>query len=275
MFPLIMAVSYAATVQVSRVDQVPDRDAHDPAWQAAPSTEVPVMAQVVTYPQNHKASITSVGVRALADSRWLAVRLEWVDATKDEQVEVDNFTDAVAVQIPLGDPKSANPMMGAKGNPMYIVNWKAVWQRDVEHGHSDVQDYHPGFYTDAYPFATGEYPYPVQESFETSDARRYLVATSAGNPMSVLQRRWPAEELMAEGFGTLASHKTQDARAWGSWQGGRWVVIVLIPRVNDDPQNPALGGGVKTVMGFAVWDGDQQNVGGRKHWSLLNELVLP
>ena len=216
-----------------------------------------------------------MNVKAIADDHWLAVRIQWVDATMDDEVEVDNFTDGVALEIPLGDPKTANPMMGMKDNPMYIVNWKAVWQSDVEHGHADVQDYHPGFYTDAYPFATGEYPYPVQQSFETSDARRYLVATSAGNPMSVLQRRWPVEELLAEGFGTLASHKMQDAQGWGAYADGKWTVVLLVPRSGHDPSNPNLAPGLTTALGFAVWDGDKRNVGGRKHWSMLNELVLP
>lgn len=275
MFCLGISLSFAATVTVVRVDQVPDRDPNAPVWQSAAAIEVPLMAQVITYPKNDHATVASVSVRAIADAEWLAVRLEWADPSKDEQVEVDNFTDGVAIEIPLGDSKGANPMMGGKGAPMYIVNWKAVWQHDVEKGHSDVQDYHPGFYTDAYPFATGEYPFPVQESFETSDARRYLVATSAGNPMSVLQRRWPVEELMAEGYGTLASHKTQDARGWGTWKEGTWVVIVLVPRSNDDPQNPSLPDGAKSALGFALWDGDAQNVGGRKHWSMLTDLVLP
>jgi DMSO reductase family type II enzyme heme b subunit len=144
----------------------------------------------------------------------------------------------------------------------------------VEEGHADVQDYHPNFYTDAYPFATGEYPYPVDEAFETSDARRYLVATSAGNPISKLHRRYPVEELLAEGFGTLASHRLQDARGWGQHKDGRWMVVLVTPRTHDDPSNPALGPG-KTAIGFAVWDGAAQNVGGRKHWSMLTELVLP
>ena len=259
----------------AEVAEVSGKDLGGAAWQSVPETQVPMLAQNITYPQNQNPSITAVNVKAIADDHWLAVRIQWVDATMDDEVEVDNFTDGVALEIPLGDPKTANPMMGMKDNPMYIVNWKAVWQSDVEHGHADVQDYHPGFYTDAYPFATGEYPYPVQQSFETSDARRYLVATSAGNPMSVLQRRWPVEELLAEGFGTLASHKMQDAQGWGAYADGKWTVVLLVPRSGHDPSNPNLAPGLTTALGFAVWDGDKRNVGGRKHWSMLNELVLP
>lgn len=275
MFCLLTNLALAGAITATKVQAVPSDLSNPEAWGVAVPAEVALMAQQVTYPMNTKPTVAKVSVRALADEQWLAVRVEWVDATMDDEVEVDDFTDGVAIQLPLGDAKTANPMMGSPGAPMYIVNWKAVWQRDVIHGHADVQDYHPNFYTDAYPFATGEYPYPVEESFETSDARRYLVATSAGNPMSKLHKRWPVEELLAEGFGTLASHRLQDARGWGEYQDGRWVVVLLAPRRGDDPSNPALPSGLKTAIGFAVWDGAAANVGGRKHWSMLSELVLP
>ena len=265
----------AGSIVAVKVASVPVKDPASAEWNRAVAATVPLLAQQVTYPKNPAPTVPQLTVWALADDAWLALRLSWPDGTMNNQVEVDQFTDGVALELPLGDPAKANPMMGQQGAPMYICNWKAAWQSDVEHGHADVQDYHPGFYTDAYPFATGEHPYPVQESFETSDARRYLVATSAGNPMSVLQRRWPVEELLAEGFGTLASHRLQDAEGWGTYWDGKWTVIIAVPRSTNDPSNPGLAPGAKTQVGFAVWDGGAGNVGGRKHWSMLNELVLP
>jgi hypothetical protein len=271
----LTTAALAANIQATKVAKVPVKEPDAADWDKAQAVDVPLMAQQVTYPKNGTATVTAVRVRALADDDWVALRVEWADASMNDMVETDQFTDGVALELPLGDPAKANPMMGQQGAPMYICNWKASWQSDVEHGHADVQDYHPGFYTDAYPFATGEAPYPVQESFETSDARRYLVATSAGNPMSVLQRRWPVEELLAEGFGTLASHRLQDAQGWGQHEDGKWVVVMAVPRATNDPSNPGLLPGAKTQVGFAVWEGGAGNVGGRKHWSMLNELVLP
>jgi hypothetical protein len=275
MLSLLASVAHAATIQAVAVPSVPLGDPGSPDWSRASAVDVPVMAQQVTYPKNPRASVASVSVRALADAQWLALRIEWADPTKDDKVEVDDFTDGVAIELPLGDPATANPMMGQAGAPVFLCNWKAVWQYDVEHGHADVQDYHPGFYADAYPFSEGEWPYPVEEAFETSDARRYLVATNARNPMSQLHRRWPVEELLAEGFGTLASQPLQDARGWGRWADGRWSVVIAVPRVSHDPSNPALGGARKTAVAFAVWEGGARNVGGRKHWGMFNELVLP
>lgn len=271
---LLTSAALAASLVATKVAEVPLKDPYAPLWDKAPALDVPLMAQQVTYPRNAAASVSTVKVRALADGDQVVLRLEWADPSMNNMVETDQFTDGVAVQIPLGDPATANPMMGQKGAPTYIVNWKASWQSDVEHGHADVQDYHPGFYTDAYPFATGEAPYPVQESFETSDARRYFVATSAGNPMSVLQREWPVEELLAEGFGTLASHRLQDAEGWGAYKDGRWTVVIAVPRATNDPSNPGLVAGTKTKVGFAVWDGGKDNVGGRKHWSMFTDLEV-
>jgi hypothetical protein len=262
-------------IQAVGVDRAPVDDPAAPLWDKAQPLEVAVMPQSIAYPMNPQASVASLQVRALVDPHWVALRLEWEDGTQDQKVEVDEFTDGVAVELPLGDAEKTSPMMGAEGAPVYIAHWKAVWQHDVENGHADVQDYHPGYWADPYPFVSGRYPYDVSESFQGSDARRYFVGTSAGNPVSKLDRRWPVEELHAEGFGSLADHNEQDARAWGRWKDGRWTVVIALPRQVADPANPPLLSGSTKKIAFAVWDGNKRNVGGRKHWYPFVDLVLP
>lgn len=257
------------------VDQVPIEDPRAAAWERAPESAVTLLPQSIVYPMLGKASIGGLRVRALLDPRWLGLRLEWADPTGDDKLEVDKFTDAVAVEIPLGDPAQTNPMMGGKDNPVYICHWKAAWQRDVDRGRADVQDYHPGYTADPYPFVSGRFPYEVQESFQSDNARRYFAGTSAGNPVSKLYRRWPVEELHAEGFGSVADHSLQDAQGKGVYRDGKWQVVLALPRQVSDGANPAIPSGGSVLAAFAVWDGGSRNVGGRKHWAPFNKVVLP
>lgn len=262
-------------IRALSVEQVPVEDPLAQAWERAPETAVTLLPQSVTYPMLGKASVGGLKVRALADGKWLGLRLEWADQTLDEKMEVDKFTDGVAVELPLGDPAKTNPMMGSKENPVYLCHWKAAWQRDVDRGRADVQDYHPGYFADPYPFVAGRYPYDVQESFQSDNARRYFAGTAAGNPVSKIYRRWPVEELHAEGFGSLADHSLQDAQGKGVHKGGMWHVVLALPRQVADGANPALPAGGSVMAAFAVWDGGNQNVGGRKHWAPFTKVVLP
>lgn len=275
MLLVCLSSALAADLVAAAVSEVPLRDPGAAEWSKAAEVSVPVMPQNVAYPKNMAPSVSTLRVRALVDARWVGIRIQWEDATRDEKVLVDQHTDAVAVQIPLGDPARANPMMGAPDGPVYIAQWKAQWQSDVENGHADVQDYYPNYWADTYPFVRDGYPYPIETAFSGTDAQRYFVATSAGNPVAQLDRLWPVEELTAEGFGTLASQAHQDARAWGGWAEGRWTVVLAVPRAAVDPSNPPLQAGQKTPIGFAVWNGSAGDGGGRKHWSIFQTLVLP
>jgi len=265
----------SSELKATKVASLPIEDPLSPTWDTASEATVVLLPQSITYPILGKGSVSELKARALSDDKFVALRLSWADKTHDETLEVDKFTDAVAIELPLGDPQKTNPMMGSTENPVYILHWKAVWQRDVDKGRADVQDLHPGYYSDPYPFVAGRFPYEVQESFQTDNARRYFPGLAAGNPVSKLHRRWPVEELHAEGFGSLADHSWQDARGKGVWKDGRWSVVLAIPREVPDRANPHLLSGQNTLVAFAVWDGGSQNVGGRKHWAPFLKLVLP
>ncbi|GIW73110.1 MAG: hypothetical protein KatS3mg102_2652 [Planctomycetota bacterium] len=256
------------------VERAPLTDPADPLWERAPRLVVALLPQQIAYPRLAEPSVNQLEARALADPQWLSIRLSWADPSRDDVLATDRYTDAVAVELPLGDPARTSPFMGSAEHPVYILQWKAVWQRDLEHGRADVQDLHPGYWADPYPFVTGGHPYPVLEAYQTADARRYLPGVTAGNPASRLYRRWPVEELHAEGFGSLAAHRFQDARGGGGWAEGRWRVVLALPRHVPDRANPTLGPG-ESAIAFALWDGARANVGGRKHYFPFVKLVLP
>ena len=117
-----------------KVGSLPIEDPLSPVWDTAPEATVVLLPQSITYPILGRRTIGELKARALSDDKFLGLRLSWADKTHDETLEVDKFTDAVAVELPLGDPQKTNPMMGSSENPVYILHWKAVWQRDVDKG---------------------------------------------------------------------------------------------------------------------------------------------
>lgn len=272
--PVPPAELLTTEVRALRVPSAPLDDPTASAWAGAPETTLSMQPQTIAYPMLPALVVPELRVRALTDDHWLAVRLEWADATASDALDVDQFTDAVAVELPLGNPQATSPMMGDEKNPVYIAHWKAVWQHDVDRGHWDVQDGQPGYWADTYPFASGGHPYPVEDAFQAANARRYLVGVSADNPVSSLHRRWPVEELHAHGFGSLANQQFQDARGRGVWRDGRWSVVLAIPREAQDPANPTLAAG-EQQLAFAVWEGGAHNVAGRKQWFPFMRLVIP
>ncbi len=257
------------------VDAVPLDDPGSTLWVKSPEVIVELMPQGVAFPMLTEVTVPKLSVRVLRDETHIAFKLEWPDVTKSDMLEVDEFSDGVAIELPLADPGATNPMMGTKENPVYIAHWKAVWQRDVDVKRADVQDYHPGFWSDPYPFVRGAYPYPIEEAFETANARRYLPGIAAGNPVSALVRRQPVEELQAEGFSTLADHHQQDAKAKGKHADGKWRVVIALPLQVSDAANPKFPSGGEQKVAFAVWDGGSQNVAGRKQWYPWVTLKLP
>lgn len=261
-------------INVVMVDAVPLDPDHQ-SWGRMMDVTIDVLPQQVAFPTLKDATVKKLNVRALADKQWLGLRLEWDDVSAEDMLETDKFTDGVAVEFPLGDVTRTNPMMGDPQNPVYLVHWKAAWQRDVDKGRADVQDLHPGYWADPYPFVAGGHPYPIAESFESANSRRYLPGVAAGNPMSKISRQWPVEELHAEGFGSLADHRFQDARGKGVWMKGKWRVVLLLPRESSDPANPHFSAKSSTSVALAVWDGKAKNVGGRKHWAPFTTIVMP
>jgi len=264
-----------SNVTANPAERAPIDDPASQIWSVPQESQVTLMPQQVTYPMIKEQAVQFMRVKAMADEHWVAIRLEWEDKTQSDALEVDKFTDAVAVEIPLGDPAKTNPMMGDAQNPVYLCHWKAAWQRDVDKGRTDVQDLHPGYWADPYPFVAGGHPYNVQDGFQSANARRYMPGVAAGNPVSKIYRQWPVEELHATGFGSLADHRFQDARGKGFWKDGKWTVVLAIPREVADPSNPKLGKKSTVKLAFAVWDGGAQNVGGRKQWAPFVDLVLP
>ncbi len=77
--------------------------------------------------------------------------------------------------------------------------------------------------------------------------------------------RGPVENLMAGGFGTLAlkDRDSQPVSGKGKWKNGQWNVVFR-RAFSSTEGNAEFTIGQFTPIGFAVWDGEESDVDGRK-----------
>lgn len=230
-------------------------DPTSPEWEKIDGVTVTLLSQTVTQPSLDAPSIPSVEVKALHNGKWFAVRLAWPDTTQDLRVETGEMSDACAVQLPTGEATQTSPFMGNKGAPVSILHWKGIWQRDIEKGYQDVKDLHPNTWVDTYRFG-------IQ------------AATEVKNPLADSGRRFPVEELTAEGFGTLTTQTRQSSTGWGIWEKGTWRVVLARPLKSKDTSDPKLSAGKATAVAFALWDGHKKNIGARKNYAPWMALTL-
>jgi hypothetical protein len=236
----------------------------DPAWggwKTAPALAVPLGPQAIAQPWALTPSVTRLVVKAAHNGTWIAFRLSWKDATKNAVMHTDTFRDAVALMLPLGKPAAIT--MGAPGQRVLILHWKADWQEDIDTTFQDVAQLYPNAWTDWYPFAPGEPPHDVT-AWTNPEARRYLTGWVLGNPRSQPAKRTAVEEQIAEGPGTLTTGERQSAVGKGVYADGEWRVVIARPFVTGDPNDPAWAPGTPVPVSFAIWDGARGEIGSRK-----------
>ncbi len=268
------------TIKSGKVDSIPKKNSKSSIWTKVAPVSVTVLPQNITSPKLQKSTIPSVKVTSINDGITIGFLLEWTDSTKDIFVDADKFCDQVAIQLPMDAAQNPIFMMGNKNGRVHIIHWKSVWQNDIENGFRDVKEAYPNYWTDVYPMAErqgdgsmGKYARDVSvKDYSKGQGKNFIPGFYAGNPMSIFDRKDPSEECIAEGFGTLTTQETQNATAWGTWENNKWSVIITRAINSSDPQDAALP--EKTKIAFAVWNGADENVSGRKHYSMWNDLVI-
>ncbi len=246
---------------------LPLADPASQAWAQAQAIEVPLTPQAGVLPSLAQSTIPTMQVRSLNDGKWVAFRLEWPDATKDElAIGQDQFRDAGAIQMPV-DQTIPGVCMGVRGQPVNLWHWKADWQNDIDNGFQDLMAQYPNFWKDYYPFVVGSPPFKTPDDFASADARRFLVGWAAGNPLSDPARLTPVEELIAHGFGTATHSADQGVLGRGQWADGRWSVVFARPLVTASETQAQLTAGGRGTMAVAAWNGSNKEVGARKQIS--------
>lgn len=273
-----------ADIQIKSVKSTTPLDAKNlkaDVWQKAVATKVTIGAQNLVYPTLLNPSVSEISVKSAYADKQVAFMIEWKDENKSIDVDVDKFCDQLAVQFPVSLQNGVpSYMMGNQGGRVHITHWKAIWQEDCENGFRDIQERYPNMWVDIYPGQEGHldrskrvYAKDITAE-QVVESRQFnaMPGTYSQNMMSKIKRSTPVEEASAEGFGTLATQETQAASGWAEWKDGKWCVVVVIPVNTGNIHKAAFKN--KTKVAFAIWDGGKENIGGRKHFTQWNDLIL-
>ena len=251
-------------------------------WNHVVPRKVVMLPQNITTPSKLKTSLEHVEARIVHNGKWIAVAVGWKDGDRNETTATDIFSDAVAVGFPKAGPMATSPFMGTHEAGMEIIHWKAIWQRDVDRGYQEITDLHPNIVADEYvgyrseglPNSDPASTAPMKEVMATPEGRAGLPAVAIGNPVSQVDRKYPVEQSVAEGFGTLSTQEQQDARAHAVRENGRWTVVMTRPLDTGDAADVKLEEKLETGINFAVWNGGEGDVGGRKSYSMFTPLRI-
>jgi DMSO reductase family type II enzyme heme b subunit len=261
-----------------RVERLPGDDPGAGGWRSARTVRVELDAQLIAMPTRPRPVRPTIEVDALHDGTTIAFRLVWRDFERDDlTVRCDGFRDACAVLVaPNAD--QALRIMGTADAPVTLLHWKADWQRDVDAGRQELGAVHRNASADYYP------PLPAGSGSDISAAQYvkagatpWLPGLAAGNPLAALERSSPVEKLLATGFGTAATARTQNATGRGVYEGGKWRVTLTRPLAPADDGEAALHPGGEYGVAFAIWSGADDDVGSKKSPSkaLLRLRVEP
>ncbi len=269
-----VASSQGVTVVAALVDQdLPKNDPSAPLWADSTAVEIPLSAQNISVPMLLKTSVRSVTLRALHNNEQIALLVEWEDSTKNDQnVRVQDFRDAVAIQFPL---VQVQPYfcMGQQGGNVNIWHWKADWEAKLA-SRQDVDTTYPDMYVDNYIFADNDAG--AASTVEEYQDINYLPALAAGNLFASPRPMSPVEDIIAGGFGTLTSQgpEGQNVEGHGEWAEGKWRVIFTRALESDELDDIQLSPGRVYSLAFAAWDGDYEERNGQKSTSQWVSLQL-
>ncbi|MDT3700502.1 MAG: ethylbenzene dehydrogenase-related protein [Thermincola sp.] len=238
---------------------LPFGDFSSPVWQEVEPVKVFLSGQSITLPAG-TIGPGIVEIRALHNESEIAFRVTWADPEPDTAITgAGEFRDAIALEFPVKEGKIPFFGMGTPGSPVNIWHWKADWSGSPASG--TANDQKAGRIKDwVVPNEAG------WEDFRPGLAAGNILAQPPGEEM--------AENLIAEGFGTLSTASVQDVRATGVWQDGKWDVIF------QRKFEPA-GEGTKfqlhrsNAVAVAAWNGSLKNRGARKSTSTWLKLELP
>ncbi len=234
-------------------------DPFSEVWKKAKAITVPLAGQTVTKPMVIEAPVKEITVRSLNNGKEIAFLLVWRDQTEDRFHLINQFSDAVAVQIPYRPSTDYPITMGGKGKRVLILHWTAFRQENIENGYSDVAKIHPDYAYDWYPHAKPPYRYPEDW------ANQYALAYIGGEKVFRKNTfRTPVREVVAEGFGSSTWKDVQTAEGKGVYRDGKWYVVIKRRFVVENSSNPEWGPGKATYITFAVWDGSSGHRGARK-----------
>ncbi|HWO40809.1 MAG TPA: ethylbenzene dehydrogenase-related protein, partial [Candidatus Eisenbacteria bacterium] len=218
-----------------------------------------------------------VTVRAVHDGKEIAILMVWADATHDHTaMRPQDFRDAAAIQFSLvKDPPFF--AMGENGNAVNIWMWKSEVQADIAMPFHDLEIVYPNLGIDSYPNLTkSPLEQPHRHALTLESDRTFVTAWGAGNIVSDPQRRTPAEDLYAQGFGTLRARPPIDQRVdgKGAYSAGSYRVMFRRSLQSSGKNSVSLAPGATVPVAFAIWNGSAGDRDGKKSVTIWQELKI-
>lgn len=276
-------------------------DPQDAAWSQARPLYVAMTPLWWT-----EARIEGVVVQALRNDQELALRLQWIDRSRDDRaVRIEEFRDAVAVQFSLSSDPPFYMGDASQHGGVNIWMWKADRQKNIDDGYQDVDAAFPERVVDMYDAC------PIRAKDMTSvdwphgeitvhDAA-FVTAWGAGNLVADPNLKTPVECLVARGPGTLSGKPANIQVVQGQAAYERGVWMVQMQRALDLPCDhgataqgaPSHGAqptdghpsasdadervfrpGDYLPVSFAIWNGSAGDRDGKKNISIWQKLVI-
>jgi mono/diheme cytochrome c family protein len=254
-----------------RVARVPDHP-EDGAWRLAPPVNLHLMP--LWWRTDRPEELT---VRALHDGQSVGLLLVWADATHDHTaLRPQDFRDAAAVEFALAtDPPFFG--MGGRGQFVNIWMWKSERQADLEPAFQDMEKVYPNLGIDSYPnLLVSPMEQPTRHALTRRSDPAFVTGWGAGNIVSDPTRESAAEDLAAQGFGTLRARPRADqaVEARGVYGTGTYRVVLRRALEGRGAQAVTLAPARTVPVSFAVWNGSAGDRDGKKSVTIWQDLVL-
>jgi mono/diheme cytochrome c family protein len=264
------AILSRKSITVRQVDAIPNSE-DDEAWSQVEPVHLqltPLWWRTDTNPD--------LAVQAVHNGETIAVRLSWNDGTADVHADrSEAFEDAVALEIYRGE---SEPFLGMGGADSPVDVW--FWDADRQSGYSAPENSHPNAVVDVYPFsetavASAELDRPGASLVDQPDVS--LPARASGNLIVPTNDESGGSSLHVGGPGSVTFRvpQSQLVRARGTWDRGRWTVVMTRPlSVLSTDDGISLEPGGRASVAFAVWDGAHHDRDGQKLITVWQDLQI-
>ena len=188
--------------------------------------------------------VPAMSVKAVHNGKTIAIQVTWTDKTKNVENAIDSFRDSIALMFPITASSGFNPspLMGSKGEPVNIWQWRADWQAEKDGTrHLDVRQ-------------------PQTDGVQVGMSDEILKSEFPGKP----SKDATLLDYVAEGYGTLTRLKDQPVKASGHYKDGKWTVVFLRDINRASGSDAELLPGKNTFINVAVWNGQNNEVNGSK-----------
>jgi len=258
-------------IAATRVKELPDHP-DSGIWSLAPRVNLHLMP--LWWRSDRPEEVT---VRAVHDGKEIAFLLMWTDETHDHTaMRPQDFRDAVAVEFSL----TRNPpffAMGEKGKNVNIWMWKSERQADLEPAFQDLEKVYPNLGIDSYPnLLRAPVEQPLRHALTLESNKTFVTGWGAGNIVSDPERKSPAEDLTAQGFGTLRARPRIDQKvdAKGIFAASSYRVMFRRSLKPTGKGAVALSPGSTVPVAFAVWNGSAGDRDGKKSVTIWQDLKI-